>query len=328
MKIAIRRADLAPATPTKGILLALAVFALFTDMDTAIKVLGGQYHVVQVAYLNSLFALVTVLAIGAARGRLLQLRPRHWRLHLTRWSCSYLATLAIFWSYPRLPLAQAYAILFVSPLLVTALSMLALEERVGWRRWAAVLAGFVGVLLIVDPGHDRVGWPALVTPGRCRRSRRQHGVHPQARLARRAGRGHRRRRQRPEPARHHAAPALRVDHAQPAWPGALGGCRPDRGRHLPAACRRVPHDTLGSGRPYQYSQLLYGLAVGWLLYADLPTPRILLGSAIIICGGLYVMHDENRADRAERAAPAVPGQASPSSRSTRWTAGRASIRSR
>ena len=302
MKIAIRRADLAPATPTKGILLALAVFALFTDMDTAIKVLGGQYHVVQVAYLNSLFALVTVLATGLTRGRLLQLRPCHWRLHLTRWSCSYLATLAIFWSYPRLPLAQAYAILFVSPLLVTALSMLAPEER--------------------------VGWPALVTPGRCRRSRRQHGVHPQACLTRRAGRGHRRRRQRPEPARHHAAPALRVDHAQPAWPGALGGCRPDRGRHLPAACRRVPHDTLGSGRPYQYSQLLYGLAVGWLLYADLPTPRILLGSAIIICGGLYVLHDENRADRAERAAPAVPGQASPSSRSTRWTAGRASTRSR
>ena len=88
-------------------------------MDTAVKLLGSHYHVLQVAFLNSLFALFAVIAVGLARGGWGRLRPRHWRLHLLRWTVSYSATLAIFWSYTRLPLADVYAILFASPLLVT-----------------------------------------------------------------------------------------------------------------------------------------------------------------------------------------------------------------
>ena len=74
---------------------------------------------------------------------------------------SYGATLAIFWSYPRLPLADAYAILFASPLLVTALAVPLLGERVGWRRWAAVVVGFLGVLVMLWPGADVLGVGAL-----------------------------------------------------------------------------------------------------------------------------------------------------------------------
>ena len=79
-----------------------------------------------------------MVAIAALRGRTRLLWPRHWRLQLTRWGISYLATIAIFWSYPRLALADAYAILFTAPLLITALSAVVLGERVGWRRWIAV----------------------------------------------------------------------------------------------------------------------------------------------------------------------------------------------
>jgi drug/metabolite transporter (DMT)-like permease len=162
MTIALQRAHAAPASPAAGILMALTSFAMFTAMDSGVKLLGERFHVVQVAFFNSLFALLAVVAIGLVRGGWSRLRPRHWRLHVLRWTISYTAALAIFWSYPHLPLADVYAILFAAPLIVTALSVPLLGERVGWRRWTAVVVGFLGVLVILDPGGGMIAWPALV----------------------------------------------------------------------------------------------------------------------------------------------------------------------
>ena len=69
MTSAAQPLNLAPATPVLGIASALLAFAMFTGMDTAIKVLGGQYHVVQLVGLNSLFGLGAVVGIAFARGR-------------------------------------------------------------------------------------------------------------------------------------------------------------------------------------------------------------------------------------------------------------------
>ena len=297
MTIAVQGADLAPATPARGILMALTAFALFTGMDTAIKVLGGHYHVVQVAFFNSLFALVAVVAIALARGRRLQLWPRHWRLHLARWSCSYLATLAIFWSYPRLPLAQAYAILFASPLLVTALSVLVLGEPVGWRRWAAVLAGFAGVLVVLDPGHDRIDWPALVTLA----GATGHAFNLLF-IRKIAVRGE------PVEATGVAGNGLTLLVSVFVLPFVWVAPTPhdlalSTGAGLTAGAAFLLLTTAFHSAPaalvasYQYSQMIYGLAVGWLLFGDLPTARMLLGASIIIAGGLYVLRHETRAGR-------------------------------
>ena len=165
MTTASQRAELGPAMPMAGIGMALCAYAMFTAMDTCIKLLGGRYHVLQVMFLNSLFALPAVVAIAAVRGRVHLLRPRHWRLHLARWSISYLATIAIFSSYPHLALADAYAILFTAPLLITALAGLMLGERVGWRSWSAVAVGFAGVLVVLEPGHGVIAVAGLIVDG-------------------------------------------------------------------------------------------------------------------------------------------------------------------
>jgi drug/metabolite transporter (DMT)-like permease len=68
---------------------------------------------------------------------------------------------------------------------------------------------------------------------------------------------------------------------------------------LTTAFRSAPAALVAS---YQYSQMIYGLAVGWLLFGDLPTARMLLGASIIIAGGLYVLRHETRAGRATRVA--------------------------
>ena len=70
MSALTQRAHLAPATPVAGILMAMIAFAMFTGMDTAIKLLAGRYHVLQVMWLNSLFALLAVVVIGRPARRL------------------------------------------------------------------------------------------------------------------------------------------------------------------------------------------------------------------------------------------------------------------
>jgi drug/metabolite transporter (DMT)-like permease len=302
MTVALQRAELAPAMPAAAILMALASFAMFTAMDTVIKVLGGHHHVVQVVFLNSAFALAAVVAIGLARGGWHRLRPRCWRLHVLRWLISYLATLAIFWSYPRMPLADAYAILFAAPLLITALSVPVLGEQVGWRRLSAVAAGFLGVIVVLDPGHGVVSWPALmVLLGAI-----GHALNMV--IIRKIGLA-------AEPVEATGvvgnvltllvspvllpfvwAPPSLPDLALLAVAGTLAG---SAFLLLAAAFRAIPAATVA---PFQYSQMVYALAVGWLLFANAPTQRMLLGSAVVIGSGLYVLHREARGRGAAQAA--------------------------
>ncbi len=111
-----------------GILLSLVAYALFTLVDSAIKTLGGRYHVVQFVFFNALFAFTTVTLIALFRGRLAGIASPQWRLHLLRWAIVLPGGLAIFRAYPRTPLADVYAIL---PLFMTALAVPILGERVG-----------------------------------------------------------------------------------------------------------------------------------------------------------------------------------------------------
>jgi drug/metabolite transporter (DMT)-like permease len=298
MSTVTQRAHLDPATPLAGILMALTAFAMFTGMDTAIKLLAGRYHVLQVMWLNSLFALLAVLAVAALRGRTRLLWPRHWRLQLTRWSISYLATIAIFWSYPQLALADASAILFTAPLLITALSAAVLGERVGWRRWAAVGVGFCGVVVILDPGHGMVAWAGLaVLAGAVGHAFnmlfvRKIGVAGEA-VEATGSAGN--------------VLTLLVTPAFLPWAwttptlpdlslAATGGILAGSGFLLLASAFRAAPAAVVA--PFQYSQMVYGLAVGWLLFADWPTPHMLVGSTIIVATGLYVLHGETRGRRA------------------------------
>jgi drug/metabolite transporter (DMT)-like permease len=297
MTIATQRAHIGEAAPVAGILMALTAFAMFTGMDAAIKVLAGRYHVLQVMFFNSLFALIAVVVIAAVRGRAERLWPRHWRLQLTRWSISYVATIAIFWSYPRLALADAYAILFTAPLLITALSAVVLGERVGWRRWAAVGVGFVGVLIILDPGHGVVAWAGLmVLAGAVGHAFnmllvRKIGVageHVEATGS----------------AGNVLTLAMTPLFLPWAWEtptlpdlavAAVAGTVAGGGFLLLANAFRLAAAAVIA--PFQYSQMLYGILVGWLMFADWPSPRMLLGSAIIAASGLYVLHRETQARR-------------------------------
>ncbi len=136
----------------KGALLALLAFGIFATHDVFVKILGAVYSPIQIVFFSVLFSfpLATVMLMRDAKpGTLL---PRHpWWMAL-RTLAAVVTAVSAFYAFTVLPLAQTYAILFASPLLITILAIPVLGEKVRLRRWLAVIVGLSGVLVVLRPG--------------------------------------------------------------------------------------------------------------------------------------------------------------------------------
>ncbi len=138
----------------RGALFALGAFAVFSTHDVIIKVLGGTYSPIQVVFFSVLlsFPLATLMLMRDTKPE--TLIPRHpWWLAL-RTLAAVVTGVSAFYAFSVLPLAQTYAIIFASPLLITVLAIPVLGERVRLRRWIAVLVGLIGVLVVLRPGAE------------------------------------------------------------------------------------------------------------------------------------------------------------------------------
>jgi len=139
--------------PVLGALCALGASAAFTLNDMAVKSLSGDYALYQVILIRSVVALgVTLGLIMPLTGGWGQMRTRRPALHLLRGVFIVMANVTFFTALATLPLAEATAIFFVSPLILAVFSVVFLGERVGPRRWLAIAVGLVGVVIIIRPG--------------------------------------------------------------------------------------------------------------------------------------------------------------------------------
>lgn len=136
----------------KGIALMVLAVGLFAVMDALVKWLGDGYPTSQIIFFRSLFAFVPLAFIMFRHGLAEAVRINDWIGHGIRCASGIVAMGCMFYGFTSLPLADVIAITFAAPIFITALSVPMLGERVGPRRWAAVLAGFVGVLIMVQPG--------------------------------------------------------------------------------------------------------------------------------------------------------------------------------
>lgn len=135
-----------------GALYALVAFASFATHDALIKFLGGTYSPFQMIFFSTLFSfpLVTFMLMKDTTGG--NLRPVHPWWTALRTACSMINAMGAFYAFSTLPLAQVYAILFATPLLITILSIPILGEKVGLHRWGAVVVGLIGVIIVLRPG--------------------------------------------------------------------------------------------------------------------------------------------------------------------------------
>jgi drug/metabolite transporter (DMT)-like permease len=279
-----RAARLSPEL--RGILLILLAMGLFGLMDGISKTLVAHYPPTLVLWLRHLTAVPVSLLILARNRPLRLLRSRAPLTQLVRITLLVVEMNMVLVVFRVMPLADSQAIMAATPLLVTALSVPFLGERVGWRRWLAVACGFLGVLVIVRPGLTVLQPGALV----CLGAAVLYGIYNilTRRLAAR------------DPAETSfllqivggaallslVGPFYWVTPAPQHWPlilmqatlGALG--------HL-CMVRALTLAPAVVVQPFTYTLLLYEIGIGYLLFGDVPDGPTLLGAAIVVGAGVY-----------------------------------------
>ncbi len=274
-----------------GILLMIAAGFLFTTMDATAKYLSRSLPLTEVAWCRYVFHAATLPFVAARAGGFASLRSRSLGLQLLR-SLFLLGSTVLFWlALTFIPLADATAVSFVGPLMLTALSVPFIKEKVGPRRWAAVGVGFLGALLVIRPG------PSMAEPA---------ALIPLSSAACFAG----------------YAICTRILSRYDPWsttliwsasvglvllsllvpfhwqaPGPMGwiglvflGCLGSLGHLLMIlAYARAPASTLA---PLSYLQLIWSTVVGLVLFGNFPDAWTLGGGAVIAASGLYVIHRE------------------------------------
>lgn len=278
----------------------LAVF-MFCLMDTAMKLLAERYPAMQVAALRALCSLPLIAVYVAWRGAFKGIFKVRWPMHFLRGVLG-IAMLALFaFGLKSLSLAEAYSIFFIAPALITALSVLLLKERVNMARWLAIAVGLGGVLVVLRPngaGFLTVGGLAVLGAASCyavsaitvralaRTDRSEHTVFWLIVMI--------------------AVGAGLL--AAPEWVAMPGS-------EIPLLCGLAITGFIGqlaiteafsrgeasSVAPFEYTALAWGVGLDWLLWRALPDGWTLIGAAIIIGSGLYLIRHEK--DHAEAEHP-------------------------
>lgn len=278
--------------PLRGILIILGAVFCFTLSDAMAKWLGQAMPVTQINWVRYLvfvpFALILVARTAGGRVRVKQPRLQVLRGILLAFS-ALLFVLAI----QRMPLAEATSVGFVSPLLITALSVLLLGEVVRAARWAAIVIGLLGVLVIVRPGTEAFQPAALLVVGSSSAwavavvlTRRMAGHDPTATTLLWSA----------------VVGLVAMTATLPfgwAWVGAadwaLGvalGLVASGGQYLMVqAYRFAPASLLA---PFSYTSLLWSTLLGWALFGALPDAWTLAGAVVIVAAGLVAARPDRK----------------------------------
>lgn len=274
--------------------MASAVF-VFSIMDSVLKRLSPHYAPFQIASLRCFSSMTILLLPVLWRGSWTKLRPRAPHLHLLR-ALLGIGMLATFiFAVRHLSMAETYSITLCAPLLMTALSGPFLGEKVPARRWFAILIGLCGVLVILQPGQGGFGSRiAVLSAGASAVFYALSALSVRA-LSRTntntsmvfwwmvlVG---------------FISLLLALPDWRPIpredWPwlvclgisGALGQV------WITDAFRRAPPSVVG---PFEYTALLWGFAIDWIFWSATPSQPLLIGAAIIIASGVYIIWDERR----------------------------------
>jgi drug/metabolite transporter (DMT)-like permease len=275
----------------RGILFVVASVFVFALVNAIVKWLVTRYSVIEIIVFRSFFALLPCFWLIARKGGIATLRTRRLHDHITRSTLQFVSMICIFTAFSLMPLADAVAITFSSPLFLTVLSIPLLGEQVGIHRWSAVVLGFVGVLVILPPGAGILQAGALLALGNALINasvtiaiRRMTLTEASTALAfyQQLCTGTLGLLLLPFVWR---APSL-FDLALLLAAGLLSGI----GQFWwTEGCRFTP---AAVAAPFSYTAMVWALILGYVLWGDVPTPAVLAGAAIVIASGLYILYRE------------------------------------
>jgi drug/metabolite transporter (DMT)-like permease len=286
------------AARLKGIFYMLIAVGAFAGLDTFLKLLSAHYPTMQVSAMRGAASLPFLVLPALLSGRGRDLIPLRWGWHIARGLLQVALLASFIYALGQLSLADCYAIFLSAPLIVTALSVPVLKEHVGWRRWIAIGVGMCGVIVMLRPSGSNlvtlgalaalasaVMYAATVTTVRMlTRTETSASITlwPMVVMTTLTSL--------------YVAPnwvGIRLEHwgyivATGAF-GALGT------RMLTEAFRAAPASVVS---PFEYTALLWGVAIDWLLWETLPALRVWVGGSVVIASGLYLILRERQIHQA------------------------------
>jgi drug/metabolite transporter (DMT)-like permease len=278
-----------PERRLQAIATMIAAVAVFSFMDAVLKFFAMRYPPMEVAALRGATSLPFTLAPVLLAGRFRDLIPRRWPMHLLRGSLSVVVIGGFVYAVRSLSLANAYSVFLSAPLLVAALSVPLLRERLDWRNWLAILIGLAGVLVMLRPSASGlasfgavaalIGAAAYALSGIAVRvlTRTDTTVSVvfwtislmtvfTAAIA---------------------APGwVAIEHGHWKWLLALGVLAAIGQYLLTEAFRSAPPSVVS---PFEYTALLWGVGIDRVVWQVLPSARVCLGGGIVIASGLYLI---------------------------------------
>lgn len=291
-----------------GILFMLGFCAIAPVMDAFAKATPHEVPVTQILAFRFGIQVVLLYPLALALGHAVSVTPRAALFHAARALALLLATYCFFTAVRFMPIADAIAIFFVAPFLVTLLGAAFLKEPIGWRRSAASAVGFLGSLLVIRPSFADLGPVALLPLGTAlmfaiymlltrAMSQQSHPLLVQAHTALAAS-------------LMVIPPLVLLDGSglalfDPVIPRGLavwtllgvGIVATVSHVCLTYALRLAPAGTVAS---LQYFEIVGATVVGYIAFADFPTPLTFAGIAIIVASGLYILRRERQLDLATR----------------------------
>lgn len=274
-----------------GVVFIFLGMSVTVPMDAVVKYLTGIYEVFLMLWARFFFHFLFTTAISLSLyGNQLFALP-NLPLQLVRGICLACASLMFFYALKFLPLADALALVFVFPLIVTALAPFVLGEKVGLHRWGAVVFGFIGACIIIRPGFSGFTWPSLlpVCTGFCFAlylvlNRKLSNCAPTfISLAMMSAPG--------AIVFSMALPAFwEMPRVQHLWLFPLIGLMGATGHFFfIRAYTKAPAVVLA---PFGYLELPLGVFLGWIIFRDFPDQVTWAGIAILVISGLYILHRE------------------------------------
>jgi len=281
----------------RAIAIMVTAVAVFSFMDGLLKLLAAHYPPMQVAALRGATSLPFTLLPVLLRGRLHDLKPRRWPMHLLRGLLSVLVLGGFIYAVRALSLANAYAVFLSAPLIVAALSVPLLRERIDWRNWIAILVGLVGVLTMLRPtasglstlgtlaalvGAIAYALSAIAVRVLTRSDTTVSVVFWTVGLM-------------TVFATAISAPTwVPIQHVHWKWLLALGLLAAIGQYLITEAFRSAPPSVV---TPFEYTALLWGVALDRVVWHVLPSARVVFGGGVVITTGLYLIwHQRQLAD--------------------------------
>ncbi|MYM81315.1 EamA family transporter [Duganella sp. FT50W] len=270
----------------------LTAVAMFSFMDTTMKLLSAHYPAMQVTALRSLSSLPLLCGYILYRRAFKGILRVRWPMHLFRAALGICMLTTFAFGLRSLSLAEAYSIFFIAPALITALSVWVLKERVAAGQWVAIVVGLLGVLVVLRPegtGFLSLGGLAILAAAAC------YAVSAiSARILARSDST--------ESMMFWLLTLMAAGSVALAWNNWVP-VRAEHGWILLALAlsgffgQLAITKAFSTGKasivaPFEYTALAWGVAIDWLLWQALPDGYTLLGAGIIIASGIYLVRRE------------------------------------